>query len=49
MSKAETSVRKEEGGLDQRAEQLWMCQQCYCQDVRREKTKVQDSAGDCSC
>lgn len=48
-SKAETSVRKEGEGLDQRAEQLWVCQQCYCQDVRREETKVQDSAGDCSC
>mgnify|MGYP007134375644 CR=1 FL=1 len=26
-----------------------MCQQWYCQDVRREETKVRDSAGDCSC
>ena len=48
-SEAETSVRREEGGLGQRAEQLWVCQQWFCQDVRREETKVQDGAGDCSC
>lgn len=26
-----------------------LCQQWYCQDIRRKRQKVQDSAGDCSC